>query len=100
MYENLALTEIGAALTELNLEGMKGAADRAVKIGPNVSRIINRCVGKRLEGVEKKYGGEECFLTKLVTAGHVRKEVMKHIDRTRSGRNTYSVLKREGGRLA
>lgn len=83
------LKSIAQATVSLNADLVRSLCLEAVEQGISGYEVMLAGVGKGMELVGRKYESGEYFLTELVTAGEIMKQILKllkpYLDRTASG---------------
>ena len=70
-----AIAELRDKLVELDFEGAKKAAQDALDAGASPQRIVTGGIGEGMNIVGQKFEKSEYFLSELIVAGEVAKEV-------------------------
>jgi len=74
------LTNLKESIVNLNIEGIKKAAEDALKIGMPAYKAIIDGMAKGMEIVGQKYENGEYFLAELIMAGETMKEGMSVLE--------------------
>lgn len=77
MSVNDYLQKIKECLVNMDLEGAKESAKKALEAGANPQDIISRGIAEGMDIVGRKFEEGEYFLSELLVAGEIAKEILK-----------------------
>ena len=77
MSVNDYLQKIKECLVNMDLEGAKENAKKALEAGANPQDIISRGIAEGMDIVGRKFEEGEYFLSELLVAGEIAKEILK-----------------------
>ncbi|MGB9717256.1 MAG: cobalamin B12-binding domain-containing protein [Thermoproteota archaeon] len=75
MSEVSLLTRLKDAIVNLDFDGSKRLAEEAVSKGIPPNEIITKAISSAMEEVGKKFEASEYFLSELIVAGEIGKEI-------------------------
>jgi len=75
MSEETVLTRLKEAIVNLDFDGSKNLAQEAIAKGIPPNEIISKGISAAMEDVGKKFENSEYFLSELIVAGEISKEI-------------------------
>lgn len=93
MSEVNLLNKLKDAIVNLDFDGSKSLAQEAVKKGIPPPEIISKGISAAMEVVGKKFEASEYFLSELIVAGEIGKEISQMLQPYMKGMETKKVGK-------